>query len=172
MPIEVRPEGYIEFEDLAKLIFDEIKPKLENSQGLSIFAKERAKFEGWLKVELCDSLSNCFEDVIPEKNRIDVTFENWAIELKTVNTNIRYKNVKNKIRPIAKNRQGVIDDIKKLKSIDYPNRATLFIVFPITHNNKYWQIQLQRISPSLREIKYVDFNFKDKIPGVIYFGLV
>lgn len=46
----------MEFKDMANLIFNEIKPKLENNQGLSIFAKERAKFEGWLKVELCDSL--------------------------------------------------------------------------------------------------------------------
>jgi len=98
----------MEFKDLANLIFDEIKLKLENNQGLSIFAKERAKFEGWLKVELCDSLSKYFKDVAPERNRFDVTFENWAIELKTVNTNIRYENVKNKTRPITKNTQGVI----------------------------------------------------------------
>jgi len=162
----------MEFEDLANLIFNEIKPKLENNQGLSIFAKERAKFEGWIKVELCDSLSKYFKDVAPERNRIDVTFENWAIELKTVNTNIRYENVKNKTRPITKNTQGVINDIKKTKSNDYTNRAILFIVFPIIHSNKYWQVQLQRISKLLREIKHVNFNFKDEIPGVVYFGLI
>ena len=162
----------MEFEDLANLIFNEIKPKLENNQGLSIFAKERAKFEGWLKVELCNSLSKYFKDVAPERNRIDVTFENWAIELKTVNTNIRYKNVKNKHRPITKNTQGVINDIKKLKSIDYTNKAILFVVFPIIHSNKNWQVQLQRISKLLREIKHVNFNFKDEIPGVVYFGSI
>ncbi len=162
----------MEFEDLVNLIFNEIKPKLEYNQGLSIFAKERAKFEGWLKVELCGSLSKYFKDVAPEKNRIDVTFENWAIELKTVNTNIRYENVKNKHRPITRNTQGVINDIKKLKSNDYTNRAILFIVFPIIHSNKKWQVQLQRILKLLREIKHVDFNFKDEIPGVIYFGLI
>jgi len=88
----------MEFEKFAKLIFDEMKPKLESSQGLSIFAKERAKFEGWLKVELCDSLSKYYKDIVPERNRTDLTFEDWAIELKTVNTNIRYENVKNKHR--------------------------------------------------------------------------
>lgn len=162
----------MEFENLVNLIFNEIKPKLEDNQGLSIFAKERAKFEGWLKVELCDSLSKYFKGVAPERNRIDVTFENWAIELKTINTNIRYKNVKNKHRPITKNTQGVINDIKKIKSNDYANRAILFIVFPIIHSNKKWQVQLQRILKLLREIKHVDFNFKDEIPGVIYFGLI
>lgn len=162
----------MEFEDLAKLIFNEIKPKLENNQGLSIFAKERAKFEGWLKVELCNSLSKYFKDVAPERNRIDVTFENWVIELKTVNTNIRYENVKNKHRPITKNTQGVINDINKLKSIDYTNKAILFVVFPIIHSNKNWQVQLQRISKLLREIKHVNLNFKDEIPGVVYFGSI
>ena len=96
----------MEFEDLTNLIFSEIKPKLGNNQGLSLFAKERAKFEGWLKVELCDSLSKYFGDVAPERNRIDITFGNWAIELKTINTNIRYENVKNKTRPITKNTRG------------------------------------------------------------------
>jgi len=162
----------MEFEDLTKLIFGELKPKLENNQGLSIFAKERAKFEGWLKVELCDSLSKYFKDVVPEENRIDVTFENWAIELKTVNTNIRYENVKNKTRPITKNTQGVIDDIEKLKSTDYINKAILFVVFPITNDNENWRVQLQRISTLVREIKHVSFNFKDEIPGVIYFGSI
>ncbi len=162
----------MEFEDLTELIFGEIKPKLENNQGLSIFAKERAKFEGWLKVELCDILSKYFKDVAPERNRIDVTFENWAIELKTVNTNIRYENVKNKTRPITKNTQGVIKDIEKLKSTNYTNRAILFVVFPITHDNEDWQVQLQRISKLLREIKHINFNFKDEILGVVYFGSI
>jgi len=162
----------MEFEDLANLIFNEIKPKLENNKGLSIFAKERAKFEGWLKVELCDSLSKYFKDIVPESNRIDITFKNWAIELKTVNTNIRYKNVKNKHRPITRNTQGVIDDIEKLKSSSYTNRAVLFVVFPITHCNENWQVQLQRISKLLREIKYINFNFKNEISGVVYFGSI
>jgi len=53
----------MEFEELSVLIFNEIKPKLETHLGLSLFAKERAKFEGWLKVELCDSLLKHFNDV-------------------------------------------------------------------------------------------------------------
>ena len=162
----------MEFEDLTNLIFNEIKPKLENNQGLSIFAKERAKFEGWLKVELCGSLSKYFKDVAPERDRVDITFEYWAIELKTINTNIRYKNVRNKHHPITRNTQGVIDDIEKLKSTSYTNKAVLFVVFPIIHDNEKWQAQLQRIFKSLREIKHIDFIFKNKIPGVVYFGSI
>jgi len=74
------------FQELGELIFAEIVPKIKNHQGLSIFARERAKFEGWLKVELCDSLLRCFQDVAPERDLIDITFDDWAIQLKTVNT--------------------------------------------------------------------------------------
>jgi uncharacterized membrane protein YukC len=160
----------MEFTELSKLIFSEMQAKLESNQGFSIFARERAKFEGWLKVELCDSLSKYFKDVVPERHRIDVTFDNWAIQLKTVNTNIRYENVENKHRPITKNTKGVVDDIGKFRLIDYTNKAVLFVAFPITHDNKYWQIQLQRISSLLAEIKHVGFSFNNGIHGVIYFG--
>lgn len=160
------------FKKLSRLIFKEIKPKLEANQGLSIFAEERAKFEGWLKVEICDSLSKYCREVVPERNKIDVTFENWAIELKTVNTNIRYANVKNKTCPITTNTQGVIKDIKKLKSAGYANKAILFVVFPITHDNQDWKNQLRKISRFLRQIDHVDFNFKNEIPGVAYLGSI
>ena len=161
----------MQFEELGELIITEMKPKLENSRGLYIFAKERAKFEGWLKVELCDSLVKYFQDIAPEKNRIDVTFADWAIELKTVNTNIRYEGVENKTRPITKNTQGVIDDIGKLESTAYANKAILFIAFPIKHDDKNWQRQLNRISTLLRKVKHAEFYFGNRIPGVIYFGL-
>jgi len=162
----------MKFEDLSKLIFGEIKPKLESNRGISIFAKERAKFEGWLKAELCESLSKHFPSVTPEKNRIDIAFDDWAIELKTVNTNYRYENAENKTRPITKNIQGVIDDIEKLKHVSYDNKAILFIAFPTTHRHKNWQTHLQKISILLRRIEFKEFKFGNGIPGVIYFGLV
>ena len=160
------------FEELTKTIFEKITPKLEKNKGLKIFAKERAKFEGWLKVELCASLSKDFQTVAPEKDSIDITFDNWAIELKTVNTNYRYDNVENKTRPITRNVQGVIDDIEKLKSRDCTNKATLFIVFPVTEDNEEWKKHLGKITELLKDIKYKEFRFKNDIPGVIYFGLI
>lgn len=162
----------MEFGELYKLVSEELKPKLENNQGLSIFAKERAKFEGWLKVELCDSLSKHNIDVVPEKDRTDICFRDWAIELKTVNTNVRFANVENKSRPITKNTQGVIDDIEKLRSLKQINKCVLFVVFPIVHENKNWQVQLKRISSRLTKIEHVEFHFKNKISGVLYFGLI
>ena len=113
-----------------------------------------------------------FPDITPEKDRIDVTFDDWAIQLKTVNTNIRYPGVKNKHRPITKNVQGVVDDIEKLKSVAYTKKTVLFVVFPIIHANKDWQTQLQRISSLLKEVEHIQFNFFNAIPGVIYLGLI
>ncbi|MDP2916616.1 MAG: hypothetical protein Q8O16_01650, partial [Dehalococcoidia bacterium] len=65
-----------------------------------------------------------------------------------------------------------IDDINKLKSANQTNRAVLFVVFPITIDNKKWEAQLQRISGLLKHIKRDSFKFLGKIPGVLYFGLV
>lgn len=141
----------MEFAKLAELIFQEAKFKLEKHKGLSIFARERSKFEGWLKVELCDSLARYFKDVAPERDRIDITFLDWAIELKTVNTNYTFANCKNKTRTITKNVQAVIEDIEKLKPIKYTNKAVLFVVFPAIHTHADWQDHLSKISCNLSE---------------------
>jgi len=161
----------MQFEQLWEIVLSGIKPKLEQSKGLSVFAKERAKFEGWLKVELCESLSDFTEDVTPERNRIDVTFDDWAIELKTINTNYRVSDVKNKHRPITKNTQGVVDDIERLKDSTYLNQAVLFVVFPAKHD-KPWQTQLMRIEERLSSLKHVSFAFQSGVSGEIYLGLV
>ena len=162
----------MKFGQLAKLIFSRLKLKLENHRGLSIFARERSKFEGWLKVEMCDILSKYFRDVCPEKERVDVSFSSWGIELKTVNTNLSYKGVIAKTRPITKNTAGVIEDIQKLKKLGHVNKAVLFLVFPAVHDNKDWQIQFQRIRKHLTDIRHCSFKFQDPIPGIIYFGLI
>lgn len=162
----------IDFEELKTIIFEKLIPKLENNEGLSIFAQERAKFEGWLKVELCESLSFIFNDVKPEIERIDVTFSDWAIELKTMNTNYRFNNVTNKTRPITKNIQGVIDDIESLKSSHIKNKAILFVVFPVSDKVDNWKELLIRITSLLTRIECMPFNFKKGIPGIIYFGLI
>ncbi len=162
----------MKFGQLAELIFNRLKLKLENHRGLSIFARERSKFEGWLKVELCEILLKNFDNVNPEENRVDVCCGNWKIELKTVNTNLKYKDTNDKIRPITKNTQSVIEDIKKLKNQDNCNKSVLFIVFPAKHENKHWLIQLERIKKHLAKLQYREFNFTNGVPGIIYFGLI
>lgn len=157
--------------ELRELLFVALKHSFENNQGLSIFAEERAKFEGWLKVELCEILSKEV-NVKPEKDRVDVSFDDWGIEVKTINTNYRYANVKRKTRPITKNVQGIVDDIDKLKRKGPKNKAVCFVVFPVVHDNRNWKMHLDKIITRLSRLEHVQFDFNNGIPGVLYLGLI
>ena len=139
----------MEFNQLASYLSG-IKPILENSVGLVAFVQTRAKFETWLKVEVCGLLARHCTQVIPEKQRVDVCADEWGIELKTINTSIRYTGIQNKTKPITKNTESVIKDIEKLKQLDISMKAVLFIVFPIEHENKHWQVLT--LSPKTRPV--------------------
>jgi len=159
-------------QELFDLTADSIISRIQNSSGLVKFAQRRAKFEGWLKVELIDVLVKEGKDALPEIGRIDVSFDDVGIELKTVNTNIRYVNVNNATRPITKNRKGVIEDIENLRESKFTHKFVVFVVFPIQHNNNFWQKQLTPITMNLNNWIHQEFNFENNIPGVIYYGQV
>ena len=160
------------YDELCDVVFEEVIPKIQNHRGLAVFARERAKFEGWLKVEIVTILSKHVKSVVPEKNRVDITFEDWAIELKTVNTNLRYDNVRNKRKAITKNTAGVVKDINKLRSVGTGNKAVIFVVFPATPDNENWRVQLGRIQSELRRLEKSEFSFPGGMPGIMYCGLV
>jgi len=145
----------ITIETLKEEVVPDIIKKIKKNKGLSIFAKERAKFEGWLKVELVETLLKCAsteEKVIPEqlisindsKRHIDIAIEKnrvkeWGIELKTVNTNYSFEDVEGKSRPITLNIESLLKDISKLRETKYQNKAILFIVFPLAQEeNEEW----------------------------------
>lgn len=159
-------------QELFDITADEIINRIQKSVGLTRFAFRRAKFEGWLKVELIDILVRQNQNALPEIDRIDISFDNVGIELKTVNTNIRYSNVINTTRPITKNVDGVIEDIENLITKKFTDRFVVFIVFPITHDNKNWKHHLERITQNLANCIHRQFYFGDNIPGVIYYGQV
>ncbi|WP_028526004.1 hypothetical protein [Runella limosa] len=159
-------------QELFDLTADDIVTRIQTSVGLTKFAHRRAKFEGWLKVELIDILVRSGQNALPEIERIDVSFDTVGIELKTVNTNIRYPNVINTTRPITKNINGVNEDIENLRGTNFIDKFVVFIVFPITHDNLNWQVHLGHITNGLENYLYRQFNFGDNIPGVIYYGQV
>jgi hypothetical protein len=159
-------------QELFDITADEIINRIKNSVGLTRFAYRRAKFEGWLKVELIDILARQNLNALPEIERVDVSFDNVGIELKTVNTNIRYPNVINTTRPITKNVNGVIEDIEKLRTKNFSDKFVVFITFPITHDNPNWRQHLERITQNLSNCIHRQFNFGNHIPGVIYYGQV
>ncbi|MBL0315077.1 MAG: hypothetical protein IPP69_04575 [Flavobacteriales bacterium] len=49
--------------------------RIQKSNGLGNFAKRRAKFEVWFKVELIDILINAGKAALTEIQRIDVSFD-------------------------------------------------------------------------------------------------
>jgi hypothetical protein len=69
--------------ELINLTADELIKRMQSSYALGVFAKRRATFEGWLKVELIDVLlRKGFTDAVPEQGLIDVSFGDVGIELK------------------------------------------------------------------------------------------
>ena len=159
-------------QELFDLTANKIITRINTSSGLTKFAQRRAKFEGWLKVELIDVLVKEGKNALPEIGRIDVSFDDVGIELKTVNTNIRYVNVINTTRPITKNIKGVVEDIENLRVSTFAHKFVVFIVFPIQHHNINWQALFPRITDNLDNWIHQEFTFENNVPGVIYYGRV
>lgn len=176
--LRVRISGVkkMEFDTLANIIFKELSKIIAEHDGLEVFVVERAKFEGWVKVELTRILKRYFKDIIPEKEGIDIVADDLAIEIKTINTNYSYFPVKNKHKPITKNMEDLLEDIEKLKNTTkYRNKIVFFIVFPMPESaiNGLWQQKhLSKIQSNLRRLVSHKFKFKNNVPGIMYLGQI
>ncbi|MHA1168694.1 MAG: hypothetical protein ACTSRU_12780 [Candidatus Hodarchaeales archaeon] len=164
----------MDYKEIKSLLLNSLVSILERKTSLFIFAIEQAHFEGWLKVEICEILSNFSKNIVPEKSLIDLTFDNWLFELKTISTGYKSEFVKNKgSRRITEKVQSIINDIIKLKNFESGlKKAVLFIVYPNSHDKPEWQYHLAKIEKNLKQLDYRDFKFKGMIPGVIYLGLI
>ena len=161
------------FEELWNILEEEVPKKIMQHKGLNFFIKNRSKFEGWFKVELCDILSKHTNNITPEKDRIDIVFDDWALELKTSNTNYRYKGVENKTRPVTKNITSIINDIVNLRNNkNYNKKAVVFIIFPLYKTTKVWNKHISKIKNELQELKEKEFSFKNGTNAILYCGLV
>ena len=161
------------FNELWDILEDEVPYKIKNHNGLNFFIKNRSKFEGWFKVELCDILSKHTKNITPEKDRIDIVFDNWALELKTSNTNYRYENVENKTRPVTKNVASIIKDIVDLRNnTNYENKAVVFIIFPLSKTTQDWSKHILKIKNELQELREKEFSFQGGTNAILYCGLV
>jgi hypothetical protein len=156
-------------------IFSEVIDVIEHNHGLGTFAKHRSKFEGWFKVELINRLIINGFNAVPERDRIDVTVGNeWAIELKTTNTNYICDGVDSKTRPITKNIKGINKDIQDLKNNKkYANKAVIFIVFPFEKIKK-WSIHQKRIQDNLNiGLRKYEFKFYgNEVKGCLFYGFI
>ena len=116
----------------------------DNDKLVFIAIKQRAKFEGWLKFQLAHKLLEEDDKVEVErpyptngKLHADIYAKNAFIELKTPNTNYRYKQCFPCNRPITKNITSIIEDINKLRSIEENKKYIAFVIFPIDQEKKY-----------------------------------
>jgi len=170
----------MEIDQLIENTADELISRIHASKALAVFAKRRAKFEGWLKVELVDILlKRGINGVVPEQGRIDVSFGDVAIELKTVNTNYRDGIADNLTRPITKNIADLIEDItnhRGAKSAGFKYKYIIYIVFPLDEKDSGWAIHLKKIEDLLGESCYVQkFRFdgtENSVGGCLYYGRV
>lgn len=126
---------------------------LLSAPELALPLKQRAKFEGWMKIALASALANTsnvssvrVEESYckPDMSRYvaDVAFsygeDRARVMLKTVNTNFRFEGVENAHRPITKNINSVIEDVHKLENA----RAScglgyvVFAVFPVSSDEE------------------------------------
>lgn len=166
-------------------IYQKFIPKLSENIGLKYFVKNRSKFEGWMQVELCETLSSLSNKItpektrnspndnsIPEKLRIDLVIDDYALELKTSNTSYEAEDVESKTRPITSNIDSIINDIKKLKRTTYTKKAIIFVVFPLPNNSELkWNNHIEKIENVLnRKLRCYKFKFGNKIDARIYLG--
>jgi len=179
------------FEKTMEEVMNRVTQSIAHHKELVTFAEQRAKFEGWVKVEICGILKEILGNDLqvelekyykPHKVHTDIVFKGsdnkvYAIEIKTINTSYRYPDVIKKTCPITENIKGLISDIGKLNSLKGSNSiydgAVLFVVFPLDLNNPYWEFHYKKIKEKTKDLKHQEFNFfGTKIPGVVYEGLI
>lgn len=160
------------FDELAHLLFSKLRDRLQQN-SVEVFVSNRARFEGWLKVEVAGILAGRGCRVIPEKDTIDITVDGWALELKTCATNYGYPGVADKeARDITRSIDGIISDAKSLQEKDRVNGAVLFVAFPLEHKNRKWQKHLSKILANVRKITHLQIQTPGGIPMVLYMALV
>jgi hypothetical protein len=161
----------MEFEAMTDVIFKKLKPKLEASEGIAVFAKQHADFEGWLKAELCGIFSQFSPNTCPDKPGVNLCLDDWNILLKTVTPYSPCSGDEKKQTP--ENVQRAIEDIDRLTQSDAAKKAVMIVAFPIEPDNAFWQTQLGRISARLVNKRVWPFVFKAEAgQGMIHLGTV
>lgn len=135
----------------------------ERGALVALAARQRAKFEGWLKFELADKAQRegasevRVEPVLPG-GRADLSFvlagERHIVELKTPNTNYRIEGVEALTRPITKNIASIVEDAEKLARCG--GGVIAFILFPLRPKDRAWENYLLRIGQGIGRSLIVD----------------
>lgn len=125
---------------------------------VALAARQRAKFEHWLKFELAahaEERGATEVRVEPSTANLDRTGRadvsvTWRgsrsdVELKTPNGNWRIPGVEPRTRPITQNIASVISDARKLAECSGEGLVA-FVLFPVPPGDTRWHRYLERIS--------------------------
>ena len=170
-------------QQLEEALREGLCPAIRNHAAVELFIRNRAKFEGWMKVELCKVLVDRGWVVSPEEpiphstQRVDLKAGDWWLELKTLSTNYGAVGAYHESsRPITRNVQDVIADVRKLRKHTLSPAAVLFVAAPLPNMEheawSLWNRQLERVRTELggnailREFS-LDFP---AMPGRLYFA--
>src|SRR5437660_1394612 len=126
---------------------------------VAIAARQRAKFEGWLKFELAKAIEEAGANNLQVESRYegsgarsDISFcfdgAPYDLELKTPNTNWRMPGVLNLTRPITMNVASIVKDARKLQTCRGQG-IVAFALFPIPVGDGRWREYLERIGSEL-----------------------
>ena len=130
----------IEIQELENKLADCLS---QRKDVLRLPIKQRAKFEGWLKIELATALANDarfknvrLEETFQRSKKADLSFsavgKRFFVQMKTCNTNWRMEEVEERTRPITMNIASVIQDIRSLKELSHADLGlVVMVLFPV-----------------------------------------
>jgi hypothetical protein len=150
-----------------------VRTKIENiiesrSSALWTAIRQRAKFEGWLKIELAAALEEdarveCqLEAPVGDGLRCDLFIDHdltrLYVELKTIGSSWRVPCVENKTKDTTNNIRDVIADVEKLRRAkEYAKCVVAFVEFPVPEEGEKCRRHLKYIS----EVTKVPFGDDD-----------
>jgi hypothetical protein len=125
---------------------------------MTLAARQRARFEGWPKLELAAKIqADRATTSVRVESRYDEDKRGWAdiafttatgkffLELKTPGSNRKIPGVEDKHKAITHAIAGVIADANQLKK--YPGTGLVaFVLFPLPEGDDQWIEYLRRIS--------------------------
>lgn len=145
-------------------ILGECLDELLGRPALGVALRQRAKFEGWLKIELAHALEQRGARVLLEaevpgtsgpKYRADIQADfpgmgPMLIMLKTNNANFRFTGLEPRGRPVTRNFAKTAEDVDKLRPA--AGVSSTFVVFPFFPVASSAEERAEQVRPHLERL--------------------
>ncbi|MFH1687816.1 MAG: hypothetical protein ABIE70_09885 [bacterium] len=167
----------MDFAELSGIVLTKLPERLQTNPGVAAMAAHRTEIDGWLLSELLGVLveAGCRPEPRPDKERLDVVFGKWGLDVRSLVTNMPCAAAKDRTQSIKKTISDMTKEIWKLTNpgkTSRKNRALVFAAYPAEHDNERWQsVFLRQIATELTKLEYTSFTFSNGVPGILYLGL-